>query len=203
MAELRPFATVKQAAEIGEVPSGGIGMPDGYFVRKSELVRTGKFDTTSLNPYQPNWFVHLDAVKKAPEIPVLNVDWMAFQDVAADATEASTYLSCSGTNNDPVITVTGGLKNVTARVEKYTSGPIGWTHKVILTFDRNDSSTDLISYVKATLTDGKDTVSKSVRIVQSAAVIETLTVTPESLNFVLDGGSKDITIKTENNWEIV
>lgn len=202
MAELRHFATAKQAADIGGITPTDIGVSATAFVRKSELVKTGKFDTTSLNPYQPNWFVHLDAVKKASETPVLNVDWMAFQDVAADATEASTYLSCTGTNNDPVITVTGDLKNVTTKVEKYTSGPIGWTHKVTLTFDKNDSTKDLTSYVKATLTDGENTISKSVRIVQFAVVIDTLTVTPESLDFVLDGGSKDITIKTENNWEI-
>lgn len=101
MAELRPFATVRQAAEIGGIPSTEIGVPDEYFVRKNELVKTGKFDTTSLTPYQPDWFVHLDAVKKA-----------------------------------------GGAG-------------------------------------------------------------DSLTVTPESLDFTSGGGSKDITIETENNWEIL
>lgn len=101
MAELRPFATVKQAAEIGGISSAEIGMPDEYFVRKNELVKTGKFDAESLTPYQSDWFVYLDAVKKA-----------------------------------------GGAG-------------------------------------------------------------DSLTVIPESLNFIANGESKDLTIKTENNWDIV
>lgn len=98
MAELRPFATVKQAAEIGGISSAEIGVPDEYFVRKNELAKTGKFDAASLAPYQPDWFVHLDAVKMAGD---------------------------------------------------------------------------------------------------------SLTVTPEDLNFTSDGGPKDITIKTGGNWEIL
>lgn len=101
MAELRPFATVKQAAEIGGISSTEIGVPDEYFVRKNELAKTGKFDAESLAPYQPDWFVHLDAVKMA-----------------------------------------GGAG-------------------------------------------------------------DSLTVTPESLNFTSGGESKDITIKTGDNWEIL
>lgn len=65
MAELRPFATAKQAADIGGITPTDIGVSATAFVRKSELVRTGKFDETSLASYQGAWFVNLDAVKKA------------------------------------------------------------------------------------------------------------------------------------------
>lgn len=65
MAELRPFATAKQAADIGGITPADIGVSATAFVRKSELVRTGKFDETSLVSYQGAWFVNLDAVKKA------------------------------------------------------------------------------------------------------------------------------------------
>ena len=65
MAELRPFATAKQAADIGGITPTDIGVSATAFVRKSELVKTGKFDGTSLASYQDAWFVNLDAVKKA------------------------------------------------------------------------------------------------------------------------------------------
>lgn len=184
MAELRPFATAKQAADIGGVTPTEIGVSATAFVRKSELVKTGKFDETSLASYQGAWFVNLDAVKKASGGSTLSIEWLPFNDVDADAMETSTFLSCRGTNNDPVITVSGSLKNVTFRVEKYTDSSSTWTHKVYLTFDKNTSTEQLTSTVTATLTDGGNSVSESTTIVQKAkGAVEILEVHPTSVTF--------------------
>lgn len=200
MAELRPFATAKQAAGIGGITPTDIGVSATAFVRKSELVKTGKFDGTSLASYQDAWFVNLDAVKKASGGSVLNIEWLPFGEVTADDTEASTFISCQGTTNDPVITVTGTLKNVNTRVEKYTDNPSGWTHRIYLTFDKNTSAEQLSSVVKATLTDGGKTVSKSVIITQSAAIDE-FDVQPRTLSFTFDGGDGVLTITAPNrDW---
>lgn len=184
MAELRPFATAKQAADIGGVTPTEIGVSATAFVRKSELVKTGKFDETSLASYQGAWFVNLDAVKKASGGSTLSIEWLPFNDVDADAMETSTFLSCRGTNNDPVVTVSGSLKNVTFRVEKYTDSSSTWTHKVYLTFDKNTSTEQLTSTVTATLTDGGNSVSESTTIVQKAkGAVEILEVHPTSVTF--------------------
>lgn len=197
MAELRPFATAKQAADIGGITPTDIGISATAFVRKSELVRTGKFDETSLASYQGAWFVNLDAVKKASGGSLLHIEWLPFDTIAADATEASTFISCQGTTNDPVITVTGMLKNVTTRVEKYINNTWGWTHRIYLTFDKNASSEQLTSTVMATLTDGDQTVSRSVTITQSAA----FDVQPRTLSFTSDGGDGVLTITAPNrDW---
>lgn len=200
MAELRPFATAKQAADIGGITPTDIGISATAFVRKSELVRTGKFDETSLASYQGAWFVNLDVVKKASGGSLLHIEWLPFDTIAADAMEASTFISCQGTTNDPVITVTGMLKNVTTRVEKYIDNTWGWTHRIYLTFDKNASSEQLTSTVMATLTDGDQTVSRSVTITQSAAIDE-FDVQPRTLSFTSDGGDGVLTITAPNrDW---
>ena len=203
MAELRPFATAKQAADIGGITPTDIGVSATAFVRKSELVRTGKFDETSLASYQGAWFVNLDAVKKASGGSLLHIEWLPFDTIAADAMEASTFISCQGTTNDPVITVTGMLKNVTTRVEKYIDNTWGWTHRIYLTFDKNASSEQLTSTVMATLTDGDQTVSRSVTITQSAAIDE-FDVQPRTLSFTSDGGDGVLTITAPNrDWTAI
>ena len=99
-----------------------------------------------------------------------------------------------------MITVTGMLKNVTTRVEKYIDNTWGWTHRIYLTFDKNASSEQLTSTVMATLTDGDQTVSRSVTITQSAAIDE-FDVQPRTLSFTSDGGDGVLTITAPNrDW---
>lgn len=203
MAELRPFATAKQAADIGGITPTDIGVSATAFVRKSELVKTGKFDETNLASYQDAWFVNLDAVKKASGGSTLHIEWLPFNEVAADVTETSTFISCQGTTNDPVITVTGTLKNVTTKVEKYTDNSSGWTHRIYLTFDKNTSAEQLSSVVMATLKDGGQVVSRSETLVQKAAIIvDEFDVQPRTLSFTSNGGDGVLTITAPNrDWE--
>ena len=99
MAELRPFATAKQAADIGGITPTDIGISATAFVRKSELVKTGKFDETSLASYQGAWFVNLDAVKKAGASVVLP-SWNAQDNYNFGADpQDSVQISISDPNN--------------------------------------------------------------------------------------------------------
>lgn len=173
MAEIRPFATAKQAADIGGITPTDIGVSATAFVRKSELAKTGKFDTTGLDSYQANWFVNLDAVKKASGGSVLRIEWLPFEKVLASATEITTFVSCQGDYvGDPVVKVSGELENATARIEAYATSD-GWTHRIYLTFDKNFTLKTLTSTVTVTITgaDGKS-VSSSNEVVQNAAKFE-------------------------------
>lgn len=60
--ELRPFATARQAADIGGITPSDIGVVDTAFVRKSDLVKTGKFDDEKIVESNSYDFVHLDNV---------------------------------------------------------------------------------------------------------------------------------------------
>lgn len=107
MAELRPFATAKQAADIGGITPTDIGISATAFVRKSELVRTGKFDETSLASYQGAWFVNLDAVKAA-------IDEFDVQ---------PRTLSFTSDGGDGVLTITAPNRDWTAAVDDEPDTP--------------------------------------------------------------------------------
>lgn len=186
MAELRPFATAKQAADIGGITPTDIGISATAFVRKSELVKTGKFDETSLASYQGAWFVNLDAVKKASGGSAY-IEWLPFGKILANARGATTFVSCRGDYvGDPTVKVSGELKNVTARIVA-SSVSDEWTHRIDLTFDQNLTLKDLTSIVTVTIidADGKS-VSSSEEIVQNASKFE---YEPTTLTF----GGEDIT----------
>jgi len=185
MAELRPFATAKQAADIGSITPTDIGVSATAFVRKSELVKTGKFDETNLASYQDAWFVNLDAVKKASGGSILHIEWLPFSSVLANATEVSTFVSCQGDYvGDPVVAITGALKNASVRIEKYTENSSGWTHRIYVTFDKNWTLNDLVSSVTVTITDadGKSE-SSSANVTQNGAKFE---YHPTTLSFDAD-----------------
>lgn len=205
MSELRPFATAKQAADIGGITPTDIGVSATAFVRKSELVKTGKFDETNLAFYQSAWFVNLDAVKKASGGSILHIEWLPFSTVLASATETSTFVSCQGDYvGDPVVAITGALKNATVRIEKYTDSS-GWTHRIYVIFSANTTSEELVSTVTVTITDadGKS-ITSSENVTQSAAVIDEFDVQPRTLSFTADGGDGVLTITAPNrNWVAV
>lgn len=172
MAELRPFATAKQAADIGGITPTDIGVSATAFVRKSELAKTGKFDETSLASYLDTWFVNLDAVKKVSGGSAY-IEWIPFGRILNNATSAQTFVSCRGDYvGDPTVKVSGELKNVTARIVA-SSVSEKWTHRIDLTFDKNFTLKDLTSTVTVTIidADGKS-ISSSEEIVQNASKFE-------------------------------
>lgn len=62
MAEFRMFATAQQAADIGGITPADIGVAPTAFVRKSELIGTGKFDNDKIVEENAYDFVHLDNI---------------------------------------------------------------------------------------------------------------------------------------------
>lgn len=56
------FATAQQAANIGGITPADIGVASTAFVRKSELIATGKFDNDKIVEENAYDFVHLDNI---------------------------------------------------------------------------------------------------------------------------------------------
>ena len=56
------FATAQQAANIGGITPADIGVAPTAFVRKSELMATGKFDNDKIVEENVYNFVHLDNI---------------------------------------------------------------------------------------------------------------------------------------------
>lgn len=207
MADLRPFAIGQQAADIGGVTLTDLGVSAEAFVRKSELVRTGKFVTDNLAPYNDNMFVNLDAVKKQSTSELLlywletvsNPDDGAYQNMnaPADSTSLVICFHCSGNTSDPVVTLSGDSEGITYEVLDNSSISAEYNYKVALTL--NGNSTDNKLTVRAAVTaKGED---ENENTAYMTFYIDPL-VSPTSLSFAAAGQEETINVFSHNTYTI-
>lgn len=206
MADLRPFATGQQAADIGNVTLTDLGVSAEAFVRKSELVQTGKFVTDSLDPYNDDMFVNLDVIKKQSTSSVsvywletvFNRDNEEYQDLSApaDSTSLVMWFHCSGNTSGPDLVLSGDSEGITYEISDNSSESAEYNYKVTLTL--NGNSTDNKLTIKASVSaQGEDSRDISALTFYIAPLVSTT-----SLSFNSNGGDSSINVFSYDRYTI-
>ena len=92
-----PYATSKQAADTVGITPDAIGVPANNYVRKKELVATGKFDADALASYGNN-------------------DYVMLKDIAQGTFQVALSIN-SGVTSRGTVQVNGGTACATASAE--------------------------------------------------------------------------------------
>lgn len=173
------FATAQEAADVAAITPEDIGVPGNHFVRKSELVATGKFDADSLSAYQDKEFVLL-------------------RDIAQGAFQVSLTL-----NSDVVDRGTVQINNGAAGSTANATVNVGEEVTVKCNLNNEDDVFDGW-YNGAERVSTQESYSFTVESnVSLTAKIFYLEVEPSSLDFTADGGEKTVTVSTNiTDWTV-
>lgn len=173
------FATSKEAADTVGITPDDIGVPANNYVRKKELVATGKFDEEALQPYGDNEFVLLkDIATGAVTITLaLNSDITSRGTVQINDGTAGATATASLDVGDQVL----AKCNLTNPDDVFD----GWYEG-----DTKVSSERNYSF----------TATKDVSLVAKAMYLD---VSPTSLNYTPVGGEQTLTVTTNvNSWTV-
>lgn len=173
-----PYATSKQAADTVGITPGDIGITANNYVRKRDLIATGKFDATSLASYGDNDFIMLKDIAQGTFQVALSV--------SSDVTSRGTVQINSGTAGATASAEVGAGTQVTAKCNLTRSGDSfdGWYN----------GSTKVSSSATYTFT--------ATQAVSLVAKIFYLDVTPTSLDFDTAGGSKTFQVSSNVSWTV-
>lgn len=173
------FATSQEAADTVNITPEEIGVPANNYVRKKELIATGKFDESALASYTDNEFVLLKylaqgsfTITLALNSDITSRGTVQINDGAAGATAQATV-----DLGDQVL----AKCNLTSPDDAFD----GWYEG-----DTKVSSDKNYSF----------TATKNVSLVAKAMYID---VTPTSLEYTAAGGEQTLTVTTNvNSWTV-
>lgn len=173
------FATSQEAADLVSLTPDDIGVAANSYVRKKELVATGKFDETALTSYEDNEFVLL-------------------KDLAQGSFTISLAL-----NSDIVTRGTVQINNGTAGATAQTTVELG--DQILAKCNLTDPEDFFEGWYEngVKVSSEKDysfTATKNISLVAKAMYID---VTPSSLEYTAVGGEQILTVTTNvNSWTV-
>lgn len=173
------FATSQEAADIVGITPSDIGVPANHYVRKKDLIATGKFDESSLSAYADKEFVLLKDIEKGSFMITLTLN--------SDVADRGTVQIGSGTPGATVSAEVNAGDEIIAKCNMTKSGDvfIGW-------FKGDERVSTNASY--------SFTATQEVSLVAKIAYID---VNPTSISFGADGGTKSLTIKSNvSTWTV-
>lgn len=173
-----PYATSKQAADTVGITPDVIGVPANNYVRKKELVATGKFDADALASYGNNDYVMLKDIAQGTFQVALSIN--------SDVTSRGTVQLNGGAAGATASAEVSAGSQVTAKCNLTKSGDVfdGWYK----------GATKVSSSATYTFT--------ATEAVSLVAKIFYLDVTPTSLDYDAAGGSKIFQVSTNVNWTV-
>jgi hypothetical protein len=166
-----PFALCKEAATIAGITPTDIGVPANDWVTKKKLVATGKFDAASLSKYADN-------------------DFVCLKDLAQGTFTVSLSLN-SDVNTRGKVSINGGTPATTASVE-LAAGTDAVCLCTMLEGDVFDGWYEGSTRVSTSLS-YTFSVTKARTLVAKILYID---VTPTSLDYEAEGGTKTIAIES-------
>lgn len=171
------YATSKQAADTVGITPDVIGVPANNYVRKKELVATGKFDADALAFYGNNDYVMLKDIAQGTFQVALSIN--------SDVTSRGTVQLNGGAAGATASAEVSAGSQVTAKCNLTKSGDVfdGW-------------------YKGATKVSSSTTYTFPATEVSLVAKIFYLDVTPTSLDYDAAGGSKTFQVSTNVNWTV-
>lgn len=180
MATNLPFATAQQAAEIAEIEVSKIGVNAQDFPTKKNLTDTGEFDASSLSGYQNQDFVLKNDIQ----------DGTKYVSVSA-------YVQ-SGRESYAKVKVGSGAAGSTSSATVEEGSMVQFTCSILVGSASFDGWYNGGSKVSS---------NTSYQVAATAGLnlearVNYLLVSPVNLEFDAEGGSKDITINTNESWTI-
>lgn len=178
MATMQNFSTSKQAADVAGITPEDIGVAANNFVRKKDLVATGKFSADSLTGYSDNDYVLIKDIAKGTFQVTLSLN----SDVQGRGT---VQINDGEAGQNATLEVNVG-ESITAKCNLTNEEDVfdGW-------YDGNSKVSSNQNYTFE--------VQKSITLV---AKILYLDVTPTSLDFEPAGGEKTFEVSSNVSWSV-
>nr|DAI06542.1 MAG TPA: cellulase [Herelleviridae sp.] len=172
------FATSQEAATVAGITPADIGVPANNYVRKKELVATGKFDEAGLASYTDNEFVLL-------------------KDIAQGSVTISLAMA-----SDIVSRGTVQINNGTAGATASLSVDVG--DQIVAKCNLSSSNDKFDGWYNGNTKVSSDmnysfTATANISLTAKAFYLD---VTPTSLDFVAGGETKTLTVTTNTNWTV-